>query len=192
VRGSPDRSLGFAEVATAAYNAVNLPPDTEPGLEASSYFEPPNFTYPFGSHAAVVEVNAETGEVKLLRYVAVDDCGKVINPLLVEGQIHGGLVQGIAQALTEEVVHDENGQLLSGTLMDYALPTAEMFPRFETSNTVTTTPVNPLGAKGIGEAGTIAASPTIVSAVMDALAPFGVKHIDMPLKSEKLWRAMQK
>ena len=191
VRGSPDRAVTFAEVAGAAYNAVNLPPDTEPGLEAISYFEPPNFTFPFGTHAAVVEVEKDTGHVKLTRYIAVDDCGTVINPLLVEGQVHGGLAQGIAQALTEEVVHDENGQVLSGTLMDYALPTAELFPRFETANTVTTTPVNPLGAKGIGEAGTIAASPTIVNAVMDALAPFGVRHIDMPLKSEKLWRAMQ-
>ncbi|MGH2585786.1 MAG: glyceraldehyde dehydrogenase subunit alpha, partial [Dehalococcoidia bacterium] len=179
VRGSPDRAVAFAEVAAAAYNAVSLPPDTEPGLEASSFFEPPNFTYPFGTHAAVVEVDKETGQVKLTRYIAVDDCGTVINPLLVEGQVHGGLAQGIAQALTEEVVHDENGQVLSGTLMDYALPTADLFPRFETANTVTTTPVNPLGAKGIGEAGTIASSPTIVSAVMDALAPFGVRHIDM-------------
>jgi aerobic carbon-monoxide dehydrogenase large subunit len=190
VAGSPDRSMAFAEVAGAALAAANLPPDTEPGLEATSYFEPPNFTFPFGTHAAVVEVSKDTGEVRIVRYVAVDDCGTVINPLLVEGQVHGGLAQGIAQALTEEVVHDENGQVLSGTLMDYALPTAELFPRFETANTVTTTPVNPLGAKGIGEAGTIAASPTIVSAVCDALAPFGVRHLDMPLKAEKVWRAM--
>jgi carbon-monoxide dehydrogenase large subunit len=191
VVGSPDRSMAWAEVVNAAYAAMNLPPDTEPGLEATTYFEPPNFTFPFGTHIAVVEVDKETGEVKLTRYVAVDDCGNIINPLLVEGQVHGGVVQGIAQALTEEVVHDENGQVLTGTLMDYALPTAEMFPRFEVANTVTTTPVNPLGAKGIGEAGTIAASPTIVSAVCDALAPFGVRHLDMPLGSEKVWRAMQ-
>jgi carbon-monoxide dehydrogenase large subunit len=128
--------------------------------------------------------------VKLVRYVAVDDCGTVINPLLLEGQIHGGLAQGIAQALTEEVVYDADGQLLTGTLLDYALPTAELFPRFETANTVTETPVNPLGAKGVGEAGTIAATPTIVSAVVDALAPFGVRHLEMPLKAEKVWRAM--
>ncbi len=190
VKGSPDRFKTFAEVAGAAYAPMSLPADTDPGLEATSYFEPSNFTYPFGAHAAVVEVEKETGEVKLLRYVAVDDCGTIINPLLVEGQIHGGLVQGIAQALTEEVVYDENGQLLSGTLMDYAVPTAEIFPRFETANTVTTTPVNPLGAKGIGEAGTIASSPTIVSAVCDALAPFGVRHVDMPLRPEKLWKLM--
>lgn len=191
VKGSPDRAKPWAEVVNAAYAAIGLPEGMEPGLEAKSYFEPPNFTFPFGTHAAVVEIDRETGHVKLTRYVAVDDCGNIINPLLVEGQIHGGLAQGIAQALTEEVVHDENGQVLTGTLMDYAVPTADLFPRFETANTVTTTPVNPLGAKGIGEAGTIASSPTVVSAVMDALAPFGVRHIDMPLKSEKIWRAMQ-
>jgi carbon-monoxide dehydrogenase large subunit len=190
VKGSPDRSVGLAEIVGAAYNAINLPPETEPGLEATSYFEPPNFTFPFGVHIAVVEVDSATGDVQLKRYVAVDDCGVVINPLLVDGQIHGGVAQGIGQALYEEVVHDENGQLISGSLMDYALPHAENFPMIETSNTVTPNPLNPLGAKGIGEAGTIAASPTLVSAVMDALKPFGVKHLDMPLRPEKVWRAM--
>ena len=190
VRGSPDRSTAWTEVVNMAYAAIGLPPEIEPGLEANSFFEPPNFTFPFGTHAAVVEVERDTGDIRLTRYVAVDDCGTVINPLLVEGQIHGGLAQGIAQALSEGVVHDENGQVLTGTLMDYAVPTAELFPRFETANTVTTTPVNPLGAKGIGEAGTIASSPTIVNAVCDALAPFGVRHIDMPLTAEKVWRAM--
>ena len=190
VAGSPDRGKAWAEVVNLAYAAVGLPPDTDPGLEAKCYFEPPNFTFPFGTHAALVEVDPDTGDVKILRYVAVDDCGTIINPLLVEGQVHGGVVQGIAQALTENMVHDENGQPLSGTLMDYAVPTAEMFPRFETANTVTTTPVNPLGAKGIGEAGTIAASPTIVSAVCDALRPFNVRHLDMPLTSEKVWQAI--
>jgi len=189
VRGSPDRSVTLAEVAGAAYVAASLPPDTEPGLEATSYFEPPNFTFPFGAHAAVVEIERETGKVTLVRYVAVDDCGTVINPLLVEGQVHGGIVQGVAQALTEEVIYDEHGQLLTGTLMDYAIPTAEMFPRFETANTVTTTPVNPLGAKGIGEAGTIAATPTIASAVCDAL---GIRHLDMPYKAEKVWRVLNR
>jgi len=190
VKGSPDRSVGLAEIVGAAYNATNLPPETEPGLEATSYFEPPNFTFPFGVHIAVVEVDSTTGDVQLKRYIAVDDCGVVINPLLVDGQVHGGVAQGIGQALYEEVVHDENGQLISGSLMDYALPHAENFPMIETSNTVTPNPLNPLGAKGIGEAGTIAASPTLVSAVMDALKPFGVKHLDMPLRPEKVWRAM--
>jgi carbon-monoxide dehydrogenase large subunit len=191
VKGSPDRSVGWAEVANVAYSAIGLPPEMEPGLEAKNYFDPPNFTFPFGTHAAVVEIERDTGEVKLVRYIAVDDCGTVINPLLVEGQVHGGLAQGIAQALTEEAVWDEDGQILTGTLMDYAVPTAELFPRFETANTVTTTPVNPLGAKGIGEAGTIAASPTVTNAVIDALSPFGVRHLDMPFKAEKVWRAMQ-
>jgi aerobic carbon-monoxide dehydrogenase large subunit len=191
VKGSPDRAKSWAEVVGAAYAAIGLPEGMEPGLEAKSYFEPPNFTFPFGTHAAVVEIDRETGRVDLVRYVGVDDCGTVINPLLVDGQVHGGLVQGIAQALTEEVVYDENGQLLTGTLMDYAVPTAELLPRFETANTVTPTPVNPLGAKGIGEAGTIAASPTVANAVIDALSPLGIRHIDMPFKSEKIWRAMQ-
>ena len=190
VKGSPDRAVGWGEVANVAYSAIGLPPETEPGLEAKSYFEPPNFTFPFGTHAAVVEIERDTGAVKLVRYVAVDDCGNIINPLLVEGQIHGGLAQGIAQALTEEVVFDEDGQVLTGTLMDYAVPTADLFPRFETANTVTTTPLNPLGAKGIGEAGTIASSPTVANAVIDALSPFGVRHLDMPFRAEKVWRAM--
>ncbi|MGD9894497.1 MAG: glyceraldehyde dehydrogenase subunit alpha [Dehalococcoidia bacterium] len=192
VKGSPDRAKGWAEVVGAAYAAIGLPEGMEPGLEAKSYFEPPNFTFPFGTHAAVVEIDRDTGKVDLVRYVAVDDCGTVINPLLVDGQVHGGLVQGIAQALTEEVVYDESGQLSSGTLMDYAVPTADMFPRFESANTVTPTPVNPLGAKGIGEAGTIAASPTVANAVIDALSPLGIRHLDMPYKAEKIWRAIQK
>ncbi len=192
VKGSPDSSIGLAEIVGAAYNATNLPPETEPGLEAFSYFEPPNFTFPFGVHIAVVEVDGATGEVAFKRYVAVDDCGTIINPLLVDGQIHGGVAQGIGQALFEEVVHDENGQLISGSLMDYAVPHAESMPWMETANTVTPNPLNPLGAKGIGEAGTIAASPTVVSAVLDALKPFGVKHLDMPLKAEKLWLAMNR
>lgn len=192
VKGSPDSSIGFAEVVGAAYNATNLPPDTEPGLDATSYFEPPNFTFPFGAHVAVVEVDSSTGEVTIKRYVAVDDCGTIINPLLVDGQVHGGVAQGIGQALYEEVVHDERGQLISGSLMDYAIPRAENMPWFETANTVTPNPLNPLGAKGIGEAGTIAATPTVVSAVLDALKSFGVTHIDMPLKAEKLWEVMNR
>jgi carbon-monoxide dehydrogenase large subunit len=171
--------------------AKNLPPDTDPGLEATHFFEPSNFTYPFGCHIAVVEVDAETGEIKIRRYVAVDDCGNVINPMLVDGQVHGGIAQGLAQALYEEVIYDENGQLLTGSLMDYAVPKAAYVPHFETDRTVTPTPVNPMGVKGIGEAGTIASTPAFVNAVVDALSPFGVKHIDMPLRPEKIWRACQ-
>ena len=191
VKGDPSKSLSTAEVGFMAFRGVNLPPDVEPGLDATRRFEPPNFVYPFGAHICVVEIDAQTGEVKIERYVAVDDCGPIINPLIVEGQIHGGLAQGIAQALFEEAIYDENGQLTSGTFADYAIPHAEQLMKFETAHTATPTDVNPLGIKGVGEAGTIGSTPAVVNAVMDALKPFGVKHIDMPLRPEKLWNAMQ-
>jgi carbon-monoxide dehydrogenase large subunit len=181
-------SLTIQEIALAAHIARELPPDTEPGLSATYFFEPKNFTFPFGTHIAVVEIDRETGDIKFLRYVAVDDCGKVINPMLVDGQVHGGIVQSIGQALYEEVVYDEQGQLLTGTLMDYALPRAAHVPNFELDRTETPSPVNPLGVKGVGEAGTIGATPAIVNAVVDALSPFGVRHLDMPIKPENVWR----
>src|SRR6201991_671284 len=181
-------SLTIAEIALAAHLAKELPPDTEPGLSATYFFEPKNFTFPFGTHIAVVEVDRETGDIKFLRYVAVDDCGKVINPMLVDGQVHGGIVQSIGQAMYEEVVYDEQGQLITGTLMDYAVPRASHIPNFELDRTETPSPVNPLGVKGVGEAGTIGATPAIVGAIVDALAPFGVKHLDMPVKPETVWR----
>jgi len=181
-------SLTIQEIALAAHLARELPPDTEPGLSATYFFEPKNFTFPFGTHIAVVEVDRDTGDIKFLRYVAVDDCGKVINPMLVDGQVHGGIVQSIGQAMFEEVVYDEQGQLITGTLMDYALPRASHIPNFELDRTETPSPVNPLGVKGVGEAGTIGATPAIVGAIVDALAPFGVKHLDMPIKPEALWR----
>jgi aerobic carbon-monoxide dehydrogenase large subunit len=181
-------SLTIAEIALAAHLAKELPPDTEPGLSATYFFEPKNFTFPFGTHIAVVEVDRETGDIKFLRYVAVDDCGKVINPMLVDGQVHGGIVQSIGQAMYEEVVYDEQGQLITGTLMDYAIPRASHVPNFELDRTETPSPVNPLGVKGVGEAGTIGATPAIVGAIVDALAPFGVKHLDMPIKPENVWR----
>ena len=183
-------SLTIQEVALAAHIAKELPPDTEPGLSATYFFEPKNFTFPFGTHIAVVEVDRETGDIKFLRYVAVDDCGKVINPMLVDGQVHGGIVQSIGQAMYEEVVYDEQGQLITGTLMDYALPRAKHIPNFELDRTETPSPVNPLGVKGVGEAGTIGATPAIVGAIVDALAPFGVKHLDMPIKPEDVWRVI--
>jgi carbon-monoxide dehydrogenase large subunit len=185
------KSLAFGEVVGAAYVAKNLPPGFEPGLEGTHFFEPSNFTFPFGAHVCSVEVDAETGEVKVDKYVAVDDCGNVINPLLVEGQIHGGIVQAIGQALYEEVLYNEDGQLVTGTLMDYALPKAAQLPRFELARTVTPSPVNPMGVKGVGEAGTIGCTPCIVNAVCDALSPLGIQHLDMPLKAERVWRAMQ-
>jgi aerobic carbon-monoxide dehydrogenase large subunit len=181
-------SVTIQEIALAAHIAKNLPPDTEPGLSATYFFEPKNFTFPFGTHIAVVEIDRETGDIEFLRYVAVDDCGRVINPLLVDGQVHGGIVQSIGQALFEEVVYNEDGQLITGTLMDYAVPRASHIPHFELDRTETPSPVNPLGVKGVGEAGTIGATPAIVGAVVDALAPFGVKHLDMPIKPENVWR----
>ena len=184
-------SLTIQEIALAAHIAKELPPDTEPGLSATYFFEPKNFTFPFGTHICVVEIDKETGETKFLRYVAVDDCGKVINPLLVDGQIHGGIVQSIGQALYEEVVYDEQGQLVTGELMDYAIPRASQLPWFELDRTETPSPVNPLGVKGVGEAGTIGATPAIVNAIVDALSPYGVKHLDMPVRPENVWKILQ-
>ena len=191
VKGSPDQGVTLTDISMAAHGGVNLPPDTEPGMAATHFFEPSNFTYPFGTHIAIVEVDGDTGEVDILRYIAVDDCGQIINPMIVEGQIHGGIAQGLGQALYEEAIYDESGQMITGTFMDYALPKAHNFPRFELDNTVTPSPVNPMGVKGVGEAGTIGSTPSIVNAVVDALKPFGVRHIDMPLRPEKLWKLMQ-
>jgi aerobic carbon-monoxide dehydrogenase large subunit len=191
VTGHPETGMTIQEIAAAAWNAVSLPPETEPGLEFTSYFEPPNFTFPFGVHIAVVEVDAETGKIDLQRFIAVDDCGRVLNPMLVEGQVHGGIAQGVGQAFMEECVYDENGQLLTGSFMDYNIPAADQLPSFELDRTITPTSINPMGAKGVGEAGTIGATPAAVNAVVDALRPFGVEHIDMMLRPEKLWRLMQ-
>jgi aerobic carbon-monoxide dehydrogenase large subunit len=189
---SPKKSIAFGQAVSAAYVAKTLPADMEPGLEATTFFEPSNFTYPFGTHICVVEIDAETGDVKLVRYVAVDDCGNVINPLLVEGQVQGGIVQSVGQALLEEAVYDDQGQLITGELMDYALPRATDICWIETERTVTPTPVNPMGVKGVGEAGTIGATPALAGAVADALAPFGIHHVDMPFKREKIWQLMRK
>ncbi|GCF07380.1 xanthine dehydrogenase family protein molybdopterin-binding subunit [Dictyobacter arantiisoli] len=185
VAGTPQKSVSFAQVAAAANTSNTLPMDIEPGLETTVFFEPEACTFPFGTHICAVEVDPDTGEVEITRYIAVDDCGKQINPLLVAGQIHGGIVQGIGQALYEEVVYNEEGQLLTTTFMDYAMPIAPYLPALELEHTVTPTLVNPLGVKGVGEAGTIGSTPAVVAAVADAL---GVAHIDMPLKAEKLWR----
>ncbi len=185
------KSISFGELVMAAYTARNIPPGFEPGLEATHFFEPPNFTFPFGCHVCAVEVDAETGEVKIEKYVAVDDCGNVINPMIVDGQIHGGIAQGLGQAMWEEVIYNEDGQLVTGTLMDYALPKAHLLPTFTLERTVTPSPVNPMGVKGVGEAGTIGSTPCIVNAVCDALSPLGIRHIEMPLKPERVWNAIQ-
>lgn len=191
VRGSPEQRKGFAELALMANLAWNMPAGLEPGLEATASFDPPNFVYPFGTHICAVEVDVETGVVKILRYLAVDDCGPLINPMIVEGQVHGGVIQGISEALQEMALYNDEGQLLSTTMMDYAVPRAAQMPRIETAHTVTPTTVNPLGVKGIGEAGTIASVPSVVSAVCDALAPLGVHHIHKPLTPARVWAAIQ-
>jgi len=188
VKGAPARGKAFSDIAAFAYVPVPLPQGLEPGLSDEAFFEPTNNTYPFGCHISMLEIDRETGEPTLLKLVAVDDAGHLINPTIVEGQIHGGLAQGIGQAMIEEAVYNEDGQLLTGSFMDYAMPRAIDFPRFELHSTVTPTPVNPLGAKGVGEAGTLGSTPCIVAAAVDALSEFGVKHIDMMLRPEKLWR----
>jgi carbon-monoxide dehydrogenase large subunit len=193
VKEAPEKQKTIQEVAFAAYaaGANELPPGLEPGLEATVFYDPPNFTFPFGTHVAVVEVDPETGAVEVLKYVAVDDCGNQINPMIVEGQIHGGIAQGLAQALYEWAVYDENGNLLTSTLNDYLVPTACEVPDIVNDHTVTPSPHNPLGVKGIGEAGTIASTPAVVNAVIDALAHLGVKHIDIPLWPERVLRAIK-
>lgn len=192
VIGSPDSNIEWSEIAAAAYLPHRLgESEIEGGLESHVIFDPPNATWPFGAHLAMVEVDPDTGDVEILRYITVDDCGNVINPMIVAGQIHGGVTHGIGQALFEEAVYDDDGNMLTGSLLDYPIPTAGDVPFYETESTVTPTNVNSLGAKGIGEAGTIGSAQTIVNAVVDALSPLGVKHIDMPLRPKRVWAAMQ-
>ncbi|WP_066414792.1 xanthine dehydrogenase family protein molybdopterin-binding subunit [Halorubrum aethiopicum] len=191
VAGAPDRSIGIAEVAQQAYLAHDIPDGMEPGLEATSFYDPDNFVFPFGTHAAVVEVDPESGELEIERYVAVDDVGNQINPKIVEGQIHGGVAQGVGQAIYEAAEYDDNGTLVTGSMQDYTVPKAEHVPEMETASTVTPSPHNPLGVKGVGEAGTIAAPQAIVNAVSDALAPFGVDGVAMPVTPERVWRAVE-
>ncbi len=189
VKGT-DKSIGFGDVALTAYVPHDYPEGLEPGMDFSSFYDPANFTYPFGAHIAVVEVDKDTGKVTLKRFIAVDDVGNVINPMIVDGQIHGGIAQGVGQALFEGAIYDENGQLTNGSYMDYTMPRADDLPSFEVDRQVTPCPHNPLGVKGAGEAGTIGSTPAVVNAVMDALSPYGVKDIQMPLTSERVWRAM--
>jgi carbon-monoxide dehydrogenase large subunit len=191
VKGSPDKAKTIQEVALMAHVAWNMPKDVEAGLEASMFYDPPNFTYPYGSHLAVVEVDPETGQLDLQRYVALDDCGPQINPIIVEGQVSGGVVQGVGQALWEEAIYDASGQLVTGSMLDYALPRADRLPDIEVISTVTPSPHHPLGLKGIGEAGTIASTAAVYNAVMDAVAPFGVETLQMPMTPERVWRAIR-
>ncbi|HKD09224.1 MAG TPA: xanthine dehydrogenase family protein molybdopterin-binding subunit [Bryobacteraceae bacterium] len=182
------KEVSVGEIAGASYRAMKLPPGTDPGLVATKFWEPPNFTYPFGAHIIVSEIDRETGHINILRYVAVDDIGNILNPLLVDGQLHGGAAQGLGQALWEQAVYDDNGQLVTGEFMDYAMPRARSMPWIESSHTCTPSPVNPLGVKGVGEAGTIGSTPAMVNSVIDALSPLGVRHVDMPLTPEKIWK----
>jgi aerobic carbon-monoxide dehydrogenase large subunit len=189
VTGAPQKSKTIQEIAFAAY--TNHPPGMEAGLEAVNYYDPPNLTYPFGSYIAVVDIDRGTGAVALRRFVAVDDCGNIINPMIVEGQVHGGLTMGMAPALFEEISYDEAGNIQGGSFMDYLLPTAMETPRWETDKTVTPSPHHPLGAKGVGESATVGAPPAIANAVVDALAHLGVRHIDIPITPEKVWNILR-
>ena len=191
VKGSPDKVKTIQEIAFALDLAFDPPEGMEPYLDETAYHDTTNCTFPFGTHIAIVEVDEETGETDLVRYVAVDDVGNEINPLIVGGQLHGGIAQGVGQALWEEAVYSEDGQLVSGSMMDYALPRAAWLPSFELDKTVTPSPVNPLGVKGVGEAGTIASTAATANAVIDALAPLGIRHLDMPYTPQKVWRAIQ-
>jgi carbon-monoxide dehydrogenase large subunit len=189
VKGVPDRGVSLGDIAGKAYSG-DLPDEIEAGLETTDFFKPADETFPFGTHVSVVEVFPETGEIKLLRHVCVDDCGNIITPFLVTGQVHGGLAQGIGQVILEELHYDDSGELITGTLNDYAVPRAHHFPMFESHHTTTTTPLNPMGAKGIGEAATIGATPAAANAVIDALSHWGIHHLDTPFTPEKIWRAI--
>ena len=191
VKGSPDKAKTIQDIALMANVAWDMPEGMEAGLEASTFYDPPNFVFPYGAHLAVVEVDASTGHVELTGYTALDDCGPQINPVIVEGQVHGGIVQGVGQALWEGAAYDESGQLVTGSMLDYALPRADLLPDLDVISTVTPSPHHPLGVKGIGEAGTIASTAAVYNAVMDALRPLGVKRVDMPLTPERVWRAIQ-
>jgi carbon-monoxide dehydrogenase large subunit len=190
VKGTPSRDVGLAAVAFAAFTAHDLPDGVDPNLEAQVTWDPPNFTFPFGTHVAVVEVDEITGQVRLREYAAVDDCGNQVNPLIVEGQLHGGILQGVAQALWEEAVYDDNGQLRSSSLADYLVPTAVEAPPFKLDHTVTPSPTNPMGVKGIAEAGTIASTAAVMNALIDALHPLGVTKLDMPASPQRVWSAI--
>jgi len=189
VKGSPDRFKTIQEIAFAAY--TNLPQGMEAGLEATDYYDPPNLTFPFGSYICVVDIDKGTGQVKVRRFVAVDDCGNIINPMIVDGQIHGGLTMGLAPALYEEISYDDQGNNLAGTFMDYLLPTAIETPSWETDKTITPSPHHPLGAKGVGESATVGAPPAIANAVVDALWHLGVRHVDIPMTPQKVWAILQ-
>ncbi|SVB43830.1 uncharacterized protein METZ01_LOCUS196684, partial [marine metagenome] len=189
VKGSPDQVKTIQDIALAAY--TDYPQGLEPGLEATHYYDPPNMTFPFGSYICVVDIDPKTYEIKIRRFVAIDDCGNIINPMIVEGQIHGGLTQGLAPAMYEELIYDEQGNILNGSFMDYLLPTSVETPSWETDQTVTPSPHHPLGAKGVAESPTVGAPPAIANAVVDALSHLGVENINIPITPFKVWQVLQ-
>jgi carbon-monoxide dehydrogenase large subunit len=191
VKGSPDKTMTVKDASLQAWTAHNLPDGMEPGLEETAVYDPPNFSWPAGAHAAVVEVDTETGDARLVRYVAVDDVGVVVNPLIVDGQVHGGITQGIAAALYEEGIYDDDGNLMTPNMATYLVPSAAELPSYELDRTETRSPTNPLGVKGVGETGTIAAAPAVINAVVDALSHLGVTDVQMPASPERVWRAIE-
>jgi carbon-monoxide dehydrogenase large subunit len=191
VAGSPDQNVSIGDVAAAAFMGADLPEGMEPGLTENYVFDPPNFTFPFGAHICVTEVDTETGKVAVRDYFGVDDCGPVINPIIVDGQLHGGLAQGIASAIYEGAIYDEDGTLTTSSMVDYMIPGAPELPNYTLERTVTPSPTNPLGVKGVGEAGTIGSPQAVINSIIDALEPFGVKHIDMPASPMRVWKAIQ-
>jgi len=191
VKGAPDKAKTIPELAFSAWTAHNLPDGMEPDFSETAVYDPQNFVFPYGAHICVVEVDTETGKVDVVKYVAVDDVGTVVNPQIVDGQVMGGVIQGIAEAIFEEAVYDEEGTLQTATLMDYLVPSAAELPSFETDTTVTPSPSNPMGVKGIGEAGTIGAAPAVINAVVDALAPYGIHDMEMPASPQRVWAAIK-
>jgi carbon-monoxide dehydrogenase large subunit len=191
VAGSPEQNVTIGDVSAAAYMAYDIPEGMEPVLSEEVFFDPPNFTFPFGAHVCVTEVDTETGFVKIRDYFGVDDCGPIINPTIVDGQLHGGIAQGVAQALYEEAVYDEEGNLTTGSMVDYIIPGAPELPNYTLERTVTPSSTNVLGVKGVGEAGTIGSPPAVINSIVDALSPYGITHIDMPASPWKVWQAIQ-
>jgi carbon-monoxide dehydrogenase large subunit len=191
VKGDPEKGKSIVEIAMLAHSSLELPEGVEGHLDAQAVYNPPNLTYPFGAYICVVDVDKGTGQVKVRRFIAVDDCGPRINPMIVEGQVHGGLADGVGMALMQVIAFDEDGNCLSGSLMDYLIPTALEVPHWETGHTVTPSPHHPIGAKGVGESATVGSPPAVVNAVIDALKPFGVRHADMPLTPSRVWDAMR-
>jgi carbon-monoxide dehydrogenase large subunit len=189
VKGAPEKAKTIQEIVFAAY--TNHPQGMEAGFEAVHYYDPPNLTFPFGSYICVVDIDNKTGEIKIRRFVAVDDCGNIINPMIVEGQIHGGLTQALAPAMYEELIYDEDGNILNGTFMDYLVPTAVESPHWETAKTITPSPHHPIGAKGVGESPTVGGPPAIANAIVDALSHLGVTHIDIPITPFKVWKILR-